>query len=70
MHPTTADLSAAAWRKSSKSSGGGSNCVEVAYLPDLVAIRDSKNPHGGAIVVPRAAFRDLLENIDRGSLGG
>jgi hypothetical protein len=35
------------WRKSSYSSNGGGNCVEVGTgLPGKVAIRDSKNPDG------------------------
>jgi len=54
------DLSSAIWRKASKSSGGGSNCVEISFLPGTVAIRDSKNPAGGALLVPRSVFRDLL----------
>jgi hypothetical protein len=46
------DLSRAEWRKSSKSSGNGGNCVEVARnLPGIVAVRDSKDPDG-----PRLAF--------------
>jgi len=40
------DLSSANWRKSSFSSGGGNACVEVAVLPGIVAIRDSKDPDG------------------------
>lgn len=41
------DLSRAEWRKSSKSSGNGGNCVEVARnLPGIVAVRDSKDPDG------------------------
>jgi Domain of unknown function (DUF397) len=44
------DLSGAEWRKSSFSNGQ-SNCVEVAFLPDgEVAVRDSKNPDGAALV--------------------
>ena len=46
------DLSRAEWRKASKSSGNGGNCVEVARnVPGIVAVRDSKDPDG-----PRLAF--------------
>ncbi len=46
-----ADLSRAVWRKSSRSNGNGGNCVEVADLADgYRAVRDSKNPHGGALI--------------------
>jgi hypothetical protein len=48
------DLTHAQWRKSTRSSSTGQNCVEVATnLPGIVAIRDSKNP-GGAEVGPHA----------------
>jgi hypothetical protein len=44
------DLSGAVWRKSSYSGNGG-NCVEVATnLPGVIAVRDSKNPGGPALV--------------------
>jgi Domain of unknown function (DUF397)/Domain of unknown function (DUF5753) len=59
-----ADLSAATWRKSARSSGGGSNCVEVAHIP----IRDSKNPAGPALIITPAAFRELADGIRRGTL--
>jgi hypothetical protein len=35
------------WRKSSRSggnNGGGSNCVEVATIPEAILVRDSKEP--------------------------
>jgi hypothetical protein len=60
------DLSAASWRKSSYSTGGGQNCVEVAVLPGAVAIRDRKDPHGPAHVLGADAFRDLVARIQRG----
>jgi uncharacterized protein DUF397 len=41
------DLTRAKWRKSIRSGGNGGDCVEVARnLPGVVAVRDSKDPHG------------------------
>jgi len=62
------DLSVVTWRKSSYSTGGGSNCVEVAYVAGSVAIRDSKDPEGPAHVVSSETFRDLITRIKRGDL--
>jgi Domain of unknown function (DUF397) len=68
MTPTApADLSTATWRKSTRSSGGGSNCVEIAHLPGRIAIRDSTNPEGGKLIVSRAAFRKLADDIRHGT---
>ncbi|ATL72214.1 DUF397 domain-containing protein [Nocardia terpenica] len=45
-----ADLSGVHWFKSSHS-GGGNECVEIAWLPtDYVGVRDSKNPTAPALV--------------------
>jgi hypothetical protein len=41
------DLSAAVWEKSACS--GSNGCVEVAFVDDKVALRDSKNK-GGAVL--------------------
>jgi Domain of unknown function (DUF397) len=44
-------LKDANWRKSSYSTGNGGACVEVARnLPGIVAVRDSKDPQGPALV--------------------
>ena len=59
------DLSRAEWRKASKSSSNGGACVEVARnLPGIVAVRDSKNPHGPVLTVSAdewAAFITRLQ---------
>lgn len=61
------DLNSALWRKSSYSSNAG-NCVEVAVnLPGVVAVRDSKDPHGPALTFTPAdwhAFTDRLRSAD------
>jgi hypothetical protein len=42
------------WHKSSFSGNGGGDCVEVARnLPRIVAVRDSKNPHGPVLIISR-----------------
>ena len=70
MNPTaTADLSQATWRKSSRSSGGGSNCVEVACLPGHIAIRDSKNPEAAALILTPVTFHDLTDAVVAGPSG-
>ncbi|MFE2049874.1 DUF397 domain-containing protein [Streptomyces sp. NPDC059459] len=58
MKPNSSiDLSSVQWRKSSHSSGTGGECVEVTDdLPGLVPVRDSKNPHGPALLFPSAAW--------------
>ena len=65
MDPDTY-LSTASWHKSSYSSGGGNNCVEIAVIPGSVAIRDSKDPNGPVYVVSPGAFRDLVSRIKQG----
>ncbi|MDG4834657.1 DUF397 domain-containing protein [Solwaraspora sp. WMMD1047] len=44
------DLSSVAWRKSSRSGPNCDNCVEVAFAVGAVAVRDSKNPTGPALI--------------------
>lgn len=44
------DLSHAEWRKSTRSTGTG-ECVEVADLAPSVAVRDSKDPEGKALIL-------------------
>ncbi|MFI9642661.1 DUF397 domain-containing protein [Micromonospora sp. NPDC051925] len=58
------ELKDARWRKSTRSSGNGGNCVEVAdNLPEVVAVRDSKNPHGPALTFTPTAWRTFLTQV-------
>lgn len=54
-------LAAAAWRKSSYSNTSGGNCIEIAdNHPALVPVRDSKHPHGPALVFPADAWASFV----------
>ncbi|WP_275295755.1 DUF397 domain-containing protein [Amycolatopsis sp. La24] len=57
-----ADLSGAQWRKSSYS-GGGNDCVEVAFVAGGAAVRDSKDQEGGAFRLPAAGWQALLDAV-------
>lgn len=61
-------FSGAQWRKSSHS-GSGNNCVEVASLPGVILVRDSKNPDGPVHAVGRSEWRAFLAGIRSGELG-
>ena len=59
-----AALSGVTWRKSSYSSANGGNCVEVAAGgPGVVAVRDSKDPDGPALVFTAAEWRSFTAQL-------
>jgi hypothetical protein len=65
MEPT---LGQADWRKSSYSGQTG-NCVEVAgNLPGTVAVRDSQDPAGPALILTPAAWRALTRRVRNSEL--
>ncbi|WP_030490098.1 DUF397 domain-containing protein [Micromonospora chokoriensis] len=59
-----ADLTGAQWRKSTRSSSNGGDCVEVAdNLPDVVAVRDSKDPTGPALTFAPKTWRAFVAQL-------
>jgi hypothetical protein len=58
------DLTNAEWRKSSFSGSNGGGCVEVARnLPGVVAVRDSKDREGPALVFTPDEWRAFLNSV-------
>ena len=55
----TLDLNGAKWKKSSRSGSAG-HCVEVAFAGDGIAVRDSKNPTGAALIFTPAEWDAFL----------
>lgn len=53
------------WRTSSFS-GGGSNCVEVAFTPDLVGVRDSKNRDSGVLAFGAEQWHQFIAAVREG----
>lgn len=51
------------WRRSSHSGSDGGQCVELAGVEDAVAVRDSKDPDGAVLLVPRLALRAALRGL-------
>lgn len=65
------DLSRADWRKSSFSNGNGGNCVEVARnLPGIVAVRDSKDRSGPALIFTTAEWQAFVGGVRAGEFEG
>jgi hypothetical protein len=58
------DLSKAEWHKSSHSSTNG--CVEIAQIDGYVAVRDSKNQQGPALVFTPTEWRAFLRGVRDG----
>ena len=55
------------WRTSSHSgTGSDDHCVEVARLPDGVAVRDSKHREQGLVALTTEGFAALLARARRG----
>ncbi|MBM9508846.1 DUF397 domain-containing protein [Actinacidiphila acididurans] len=58
------------WRKSSYSGGAeGSECVEVATdTPNVVPVRDSKDPHGPVLTFTADAWDSFLTALKQNEL--
>ncbi len=65
---SAAHLQGAAWRKSQRSNSQGA-CVELARLDSAtVAMRNSRDPLGTALVYPADAVRAMVSALRAGEL--
>ncbi|MGW2249862.1 DUF397 domain-containing protein [Kitasatospora sp. NPDC001660] len=62
------DLRKVTWCKSSYSTQGG-NCIEVGSLPNVVPVRDSKDPEGPALAFPAEAWSAFVAAVRSGEFG-
>jgi hypothetical protein len=44
-------------------SGGGGNCVEVAFIDHVIAVRDSKNPANPILIVTSSGWARFLATM-------
>ncbi|CAL9542484.1 DUF397 domain-containing protein [Streptomyces sp. enrichment culture] len=59
----------AGWRRSSYSNDQGGSCLEVLDgHRHGVPVRDSKNPHGPAVIVPASAWAVFVTGVRSGRL--
>jgi Domain of unknown function (DUF397) len=58
------DLDGAVWRKSTYSALNG--CVEIAFLDDMVAVRNSRDRDGGALVFTPVEWRAFVDGVRDG----
>ncbi|MFB7455642.1 DUF397 domain-containing protein [Streptomyces sp. NPDC056188] len=56
VQPTQPTVPESAWFKSSYSSGGGGECVEVAAATGAVLVRDSKRPTAAKVAFGAEAW--------------
>ena len=60
------DLSGAVWQKSSRSGPFTDNCVEVAFVGEIIAVRDSKSPDGPLLVFTPSEWDAFVDGAKDG----
>ena len=60
------NLDGAVWRKSNRSGPYSDNCVEVAFVGEGVAVRDSRDPSGGVLLFTHAEWDAFVDGAKDG----
>jgi hypothetical protein len=55
------DLPGASWRKSSYSGSLG-NCVELSWVGGQAGVRNSRDPHGPALILPAESLVSFVSS--------
>ncbi|GAU65110.1 hypothetical protein SSP35_01_04470 [Streptomyces sp. NBRC 110611] len=64
---TSASMLPIRWRKSSYSSTNGGECIEIGKgITGVVPVRDSKDPHGPALVFEPSAWSSFVDTVKGG----
>lgn len=53
------DLTGAVWRRGPSQGLDGQQCVEVAFLDNVVAVRDGSDPDGTVLLFTREAWHQF-----------
>ncbi|MBY8865517.1 DUF397 domain-containing protein [Streptomyces sennicomposti] len=61
--PSAERSSELAWFKSSYSTNDGPSCVEVAYAPKTIHVRDSKSMQGPQLAFHPHQWTTFIENV-------
>ena len=62
------DMTNAQWRTSSYTSGNGGNCVEVAGMGAVIAVRDTKDRSRGMLRVSVNEWQRFIGAVNLGEL--
>ena len=58
------------WRRSSRCTGGGNDCVEVHLVGDVVEVRSSSSPTGPVLAFDQQSWREFISSLRYGDLPG
>ncbi|MFI0480348.1 DUF397 domain-containing protein [Actinomadura sp. 9N215] len=57
------ETSRVVWRKATRTTENGGDCVEVASILETIVVRDSKDPHGPTLTMSYNDFRHLTKTL-------
>lgn len=67
-HPISNSALLSGWRKSSYSGSESGSCIEILdNYPSGIPVRDSKTPHGPAVVFPPADWSSFVTALKDGN---